>query len=98
MMSRAQLYEQHAKSCIQAADRVDNLDDCEMLLRLTRQWMQDAKTGVELSKLATGGRVIEERKSVGPHERKVSAHSNRAPTFGLFDSHLPAHHRPVGRK
>jgi hypothetical protein len=59
MMSRAELYEQHAKSCIQAADRIDNLDDREMLLRLTRQWMQDAKTGVELSKLATRGRVIE---------------------------------------
>jgi hypothetical protein len=93
MMSRAWLYEQHAKSCIQAADRIDNLDDCD-----ASQASAALDAGCEnrsgAFETGTGAASLSERKSVGPHERKVSAHSNRAPTFGLFDCHLPAHHRP----
>jgi hypothetical protein len=49
MMPHAKLCEQHAKACIQAAHRIDSAEDREMLLRIAQQWMQDAKSGAELS-------------------------------------------------
>jgi hypothetical protein len=53
MMSRAKLYEQHAKACVQAAHRIDNADDRAMLLKIARQWIQEAKSGGKLSRSHT---------------------------------------------
>jgi hypothetical protein len=45
MAPRAELYKQHAKACVQTADRIDNPNDREMLLKIARQWMQEAQLG-----------------------------------------------------
>jgi hypothetical protein len=45
-MARGAL-EQHAKLCFQAADRIENSKDREMLVKMARQWMQEAKSEAE---------------------------------------------------
>jgi hypothetical protein len=40
----AELYEHHARECIQAAGRTDNPKYREMLLKMEREWTQAAAT------------------------------------------------------
>jgi hypothetical protein len=42
MPSLAELYEQHARECIQSAGRTDNPKYREMLLKMEREWRQAA--------------------------------------------------------
>jgi hypothetical protein len=44
MPSLAELYEQHARECIQSAGRTDNPKYREMLLKMEREWTQAAAT------------------------------------------------------
>jgi hypothetical protein len=44
MASRTELYEQHAKACDLAAGRTDNPKHREMLLKMARQWTQEAQS------------------------------------------------------
>jgi hypothetical protein len=44
MPSLAELYEQHARECVQSAERTDNPRSREMLLKMEREWTQAAAT------------------------------------------------------
>jgi hypothetical protein len=50
MTWRAELYERYARACVQDARRIDSAEDRELLLKLARQWMQDANSEAEVSR------------------------------------------------
>jgi hypothetical protein len=41
-LSLVKLYEQHARECAEAAERTDNPVHRMILLRMAREWMEDA--------------------------------------------------------
>jgi transposase len=51
MSSRAELCEYHARECLQAAERTDNPRAREVLIRLARDWLQDALAETRQSKV-----------------------------------------------
>jgi hypothetical protein len=54
MSSRAELCEYHARECLQAAERTDNPRAREVLIRLARDWLQDALAEARQSKVEHG--------------------------------------------
>ena len=42
MMTKAELYDQHAKDCLEAADRTDNPVYRVMLHKMAQEWIRDA--------------------------------------------------------
>jgi len=58
MPSLAELYEQHARECIQSAGRTDNPKSRELLHKMEREWRQAAAT-----LRASNGSAAEERES-----------------------------------
>jgi hypothetical protein len=43
MPSQAKFYEYFAKDCVRAAKRTDDPTDREMLLKMAREWMMEAR-------------------------------------------------------
>ena len=72
MIWRAELYEQYAKSSFQAANRIDNPEDREMLVKMARLWMQEAKSEAERPKAATMTAVAESRRGGAMGRRSQS--------------------------